>query len=128
MGQRYLTMMDGSATQEGIIRSWFFAWEHIQKNHGSMILNSFGVDTRKVITKTLHNELFAMSLTINFDLWDARDKKKFEDQYDTKLALIESETPEEPKRQPSSIGIDQSVGLMKRGRSRASLNEILTSK
>merc|ERR1712056_87859 len=104
MGQKYLSKMDGSTTEEGITKSWFHAWDRLQRGHHSMILNSFGVDTRKVICRTLHNEVFALQLTVNFELWDARDRKKFEDQYETKLAIPQSETESDRQKQIGKSG------------------------
>merc|ERR1712039_75094 len=125
---RYQNMMDTCTTEEGITKSWFRCWERLQMGKHSMIMNSFGVDTRKVIARTLPNEIYAMSLTVNYALWDARDQKKFEDQYEVQLAIqAESEEPgsmelyERKVTEQRVSTIEQSIGLMRRGRSRGSL-------
>jgi len=65
----------------GITRSWFNCFQSVQ-NHGDVvILNSFGVDTRKVVLATVPSERQAMQIVVNHELWESRDVAKFELQY-----------------------------------------------
>jgi len=65
---------------DGITQSWFRCYEKLGMRH-SLMLNSFGVDTRKVILATEGDESRVMQIAINYELWDKRDVEKFEAQF-----------------------------------------------
>lgn len=79
--ERYLLMLDHESMQ-GCTRSWFKCYETLakEKRH-AVVLNSFGVDTRKVVLATVPDERQVMQITVNYNLWSDRDVKKFESQY-----------------------------------------------
>merc|ERR1712113_870650 len=52
-----------------------------KKNGHPTILNSFGVDTKKVLAKTVPEATEILHITVNHDSWDAKDKSKFEKEY-----------------------------------------------
>ncbi|CAK0901517.1 unnamed protein product, partial [Prorocentrum cordatum] len=53
---------------DGITQSWFRCYEKLGMRH-SLMLNSFGVDTRKVILATEGDESRVMQIAINYELW-----------------------------------------------------------
>mmetsp|Transcript_12555 Transcript_12555/g.28353 ORF Transcript_12555/g.28353 Transcript_12555/m.28353 type:complete len:546 (+) Transcript_12555:124-1761(+) len=79
--EEYLTTIVGGATNEGITNSWFVVYKALQAHHHSVVINSFGVDTRKVTTHTVADEREVLQLTVNFELWEKRDVEKFQEQY-----------------------------------------------
>jgi len=80
--QEHLTSLQKVTTKDGIASSWFRVFESL-KGHHTLVLNSFGVDTRKVILATVPNERRVLQVTVNYEMWDARDVTKFEGQFIT---------------------------------------------
>lgn len=78
--QKYYTALEKETTKDGICASWFRVFEKL-KDRNSLVLNSFGVDTRKVVLATVPDESQVIQITVNHELWDARDAKKFEQQF-----------------------------------------------
>ncbi|CAD7964882.1 unnamed protein product [Amoebophrya sp. A120] len=68
-------------TKGGIVRSWFELYRKYHENSLIMI-NTFGVDSRKVIHETVtESESDVQMFSVNYDQWSDRDKKKFQEQY-----------------------------------------------
>mmetsp|Transcript_21526 Transcript_21526/g.64640 ORF Transcript_21526/g.64640 Transcript_21526/m.64640 type:complete len:447 (+) Transcript_21526:107-1447(+) len=92
-----------SVTQEfrdtGITRSWFRCFETLRRLRHSVILNSFGTDTRKVVLATVPDERQVTQITVNFELWEDGDKNKFVEQY--KHQDVPPETPASPATPPT---------------------------
>lgn len=80
--QEYLVALESVVTKDGIAVSWFKVYEALQGEH-TLVLNSFGVDTRKVVVSTVREEDRVIQVAVNHELWDARDVKQFENQFDT---------------------------------------------
>mmetsp|Transcript_103307 Transcript_103307/g.296602 ORF Transcript_103307/g.296602 Transcript_103307/m.296602 type:complete len:456 (+) Transcript_103307:120-1487(+) len=78
--KEYLISLGRAISKDGIAPSWFTVFDKLKGEH-SVHLNSFGVDTRKVILATVPDELQALQVTVNYELWDARDVQKFEGQF-----------------------------------------------
>lgn len=78
--QDHLGSIRRVTTKDGIAASWFRVAEELQKDH-TVVLNSFGVDTRKVVLATAKDEKDVQQVTVNYELWDQRDVKKFESQF-----------------------------------------------
>lgn len=76
----YLTSIPKVATKDGIAASWFHLHESLRTQH-SIVLNSFGIDTRKVVLSTVANERQVLHVTVNHGLWDSRDVQKFSGQF-----------------------------------------------
>jgi len=78
----YSAQLTDSLVESGITRSWFkfFAAIEEQERH-SVVLNSFGVDTRKVVLATVPDETKVAQITVNYELWGTQDVQKFEAQY-----------------------------------------------
>jgi len=78
--QEYAASVQAVTTEDGIASSWFRVFEGLKGRH-TVVLNSFGVDTRKVVLATLASEKRVLQITVNHELWDARDVSKFESQF-----------------------------------------------
>jgi hypothetical protein len=78
--ERYLVTLDGGTTPEGITRSWLKCYQTNQLKN-ALILNTFGIDSRKVIVKTVEDERQVLHMAISFDKWYPKDKKLFEKNY-----------------------------------------------
>eukprot|EP00928_Gymnodinium_smaydae_P095641 TRINITY_DN8263_c0_g3_i1.p1 TRINITY_DN8263_c0_g3~~TRINITY_DN8263_c0_g3_i1.p1 ORF type:complete len:436 (-),score=78.39 TRINITY_DN8263_c0_g3_i1:333-1568(-) len=64
-----------------IASSWFQLVASMNSSKTALILNSFGVDTRKVVDATVCADNDCTQIVVNYDLWDERDKQAFENQY-----------------------------------------------
>jgi hypothetical protein len=78
--REYLKTISDGVDSDGITRSWFRCADLLKANH-SLMLNSFGVDTRKVVLATAPDESKVLQLAINYELWDKRDKDGFMRQF-----------------------------------------------
>eukprot|EP00392_Amoebophrya_sp_AT5.2_P010780 g10847.t1 len=74
-------------TKKGIVRSWFELYRKYGKKNLIMI-NTFGVDSRKVIHETVQSEADVQMYSVNYDLWSARDKEKFKRSVESTTGLI----------------------------------------
>lgn len=64
-------------TVHGIALSWFECFKFLSSQGHKAVVNSFGVDTRKVVTNTVYDEEKVLQITINYGLWGDRDQKAF---------------------------------------------------
>merc|ERR1712151_38455 len=80
MFKGYRGTISGGIDGNGITQSWFRCFDALSKEH-ALTLNSFGVDTRKVILATDPDESKVMQIAVNYELWDKRDVDKFEKQF-----------------------------------------------
>mmetsp|Transcript_47586 Transcript_47586/g.136864 ORF Transcript_47586/g.136864 Transcript_47586/m.136864 type:complete len:428 (+) Transcript_47586:109-1392(+) len=78
--ERYLISIPKVAVQDGIAASWFRMHDNMQKKH-TIVLNSFGIDTYKVVLATVLDERRVLQVTVNHSLWEDRDVKKFSGQF-----------------------------------------------
>jgi len=78
--QEYLVACGKDVDRDGIVSSWYTVFDYLKDRHAT-VLNSFGVDCRKVILATVPNEREVQHIVVNYEQWDARDMKKFESQF-----------------------------------------------
>jgi hypothetical protein len=78
----YCIALKRDTTKDGIAYSWFSVFEVLKGRH-TVVLNSFGVDTRKVVMATVPDEQRVLQVTVNYELWDERDVTKFMGQFST---------------------------------------------
>lgn len=80
--KEYLTSLGQVVSKDGIAVSWFQVFK-VLRGHHTVVLNSFGVDTRKVILATVPDEKHVIQVTVNYSLWDDRDVQKFTGQFES---------------------------------------------
>lgn len=78
---QYLVSLVGSTSEEGITKSWFQLYNTLKTGGHCIMMNSYGVDTRKVIVKTVADEREVLQLVVNFQEWDPKDMYAFETMY-----------------------------------------------
>eukprot|EP00440_Ansanella_granifera_P023040 gb/GFBE01025020.1/.p1 GENE.gb/GFBE01025020.1/~~gb/GFBE01025020.1/.p1 ORF type:complete len:546 (+),score=95.48 gb/GFBE01025020.1/:1-1638(+) len=74
----YLVSLEGSTDDAGITRSWFACYKHLLAGDHCIVLNSFGVDTRKIIVKTCKDERQVLQVAVNTELWTPKDVNAYE--------------------------------------------------
>lgn len=79
--RKYLKDFFDRVTESGITRSWFHCYDSLRHGSNAVVLNSFGVDTRKVVLSTVPDERRVRQITVNFELWEDGDRHKFKAQY-----------------------------------------------
>jgi hypothetical protein len=80
MFEKYRVTISAGIDSNGITKSWFRCFDALSGEH-ALMLNSFGVDTRKVLLATTPDEGKVMQVAVNYELWDRRDTDKFEKQF-----------------------------------------------
>jgi hypothetical protein len=78
---QYLVSLVGSTTEEGITKSWFQLYTTLKTGGHCIMMNSYGVDTRKVIHKTVSDEREVLQIVVNFREWDPKDIYAYETMY-----------------------------------------------
>jgi hypothetical protein len=78
--KEYLASLGKVVNEDGIAVSWFEVFAKLRGQH-TVVLNSFGVDTRKVVLATVPDEKRVLQVTVNYDMWDDRDMQKFAAQF-----------------------------------------------
>lgn len=76
----YIQTIAQRLDSNGLTQSWHRCCESLKTQH-SVVLNSFGVDTRKVVLASGGDESRVMQIVVNYDLWDNRDKEKYATQF-----------------------------------------------
>jgi len=80
--QEYIVSLSNVINPDGIAHSWFQVFERVAaKGCHTVVLNSFGVDTRKVVVATIPDEQHIIHVTVNYHMWDDRDQQKFAGQF-----------------------------------------------
>jgi len=77
----YVVALDGATNEDGIVRSWFTCSDFCRENGHCIVLNTFGVDARKVILKSVADERQVLQFASSYATWDDRDVKGFEKIY-----------------------------------------------
>jgi len=80
----YLRQFESYSTHDRIARSWYDIYNFIRYSGGAghaVILNTFGVDSRKIIMNTLTDESTVLHLTVDYRTWGDRDVKAWTDQF-----------------------------------------------
>ena len=77
----YLEAVPGALNEDGITKSWFQVYSSKLHDRHATVLNSFGVDTRKVTLATLSEERDELHIAVNHEMWDERDVRKYADQF-----------------------------------------------
>jgi len=80
MFEGYKATISAGIDSNGITKSWFRCFDALSREH-VLMLNSFGVDTRKVLLATTLDERNVMQVAVNYELWDKRDVEQFEKQF-----------------------------------------------
>merc|ERR1711964_739629 len=81
----YLQALVGGTNNQGMTKSWFKCVEHLRGTRHCIMINSFGVDTRQLLVKSVDDERQVLQMAISFKHWDPRDVKAFEKMYGVEL-------------------------------------------
>jgi len=66
----------------GITTSWFRCLAALREGMHAVVINSFGMDTQRVVVRSARDPRKVLHLAINFELWSDRDLKKFKAQFE----------------------------------------------
>lgn len=78
--EAYLKPVHESVTKDGIATAWFSCFEALRDEH-VFVLNSYGVDTRKVVLATVSDERQVIQITVNYELWNSKDVQAYNKQF-----------------------------------------------
>merc|ERR1712060_762990 len=85
----YIVGIESATDKDGVVGSWYKVYKDLTSgalwpgddDMHCIFLNSFGVDTRKVVTATVNDESNVIQVAVNFELWEQRDVEKFKAQF-----------------------------------------------
>jgi len=69
----YLAMIQRNATNDGVSRSWHEVYKFLAGGHHATVLNSFGVDSRRVVMRTMLDRPTVLQIAVNYNMWFPRD-------------------------------------------------------
>jgi hypothetical protein len=72
-----------SAMKDGIPESWSQAYERLVEAGHTVVLNSFGVDSGRVVARVATDKTKVLQLTINYKLWGKKDTDMWNAQFAT---------------------------------------------
>mmetsp|Transcript_115960 Transcript_115960/g.368823 ORF Transcript_115960/g.368823 Transcript_115960/m.368823 type:complete len:570 (+) Transcript_115960:43-1752(+) len=65
----------------GITTSWFRCLKQLQDGGHTAVINSFGMDTQKVVVRSAEEAHSVMHVAVNFEMWSERDASKYAAQF-----------------------------------------------
>lgn len=99
---RQLRKQGSSREHHGITNSWFRCLRQLQDGGHTAVINSFGMDTQKVVVRSVADSQSVMHVAVNFEMWTERDASKYAAQF---KEAMDSLTPTaSPKRGGASHG------------------------
>merc|ERR1711879_912686 len=60
-------------TADGITRSWFACYEELKNAGHVAVLNSFGVDSQRVVNSCVPDPREVLQIAVNYSMWGQRD-------------------------------------------------------
>jgi len=77
-------LIQKSPMKDGIPQSWLSCYAALEAGRHHVIMNSFGVDTHRVIKQLVRDTRQVLQLTVNYRLWSERDTKLWNQQFEHK--------------------------------------------
>eukprot|EP00928_Gymnodinium_smaydae_P024047 TRINITY_DN19598_c0_g1_i1.p1 TRINITY_DN19598_c0_g1~~TRINITY_DN19598_c0_g1_i1.p1 ORF type:complete len:404 (-),score=34.85 TRINITY_DN19598_c0_g1_i1:267-1478(-) len=77
MYKKYKLCAETCPTVAGIPMSWFECFDYLRARDHSIVINSFGFDSRKILYNTVIDDRRSLHVTVNYDLWTERDTQEF---------------------------------------------------
>lgn len=65
----------------GITESWFRCLRQLEEGGHAAVINSFGMDTQRVVVRSSSDAKRVMHVAINFEMWSDRDASKYAAQF-----------------------------------------------
>jgi hypothetical protein len=85
-----MASVQAALDEDHITQSWYHMFREVKAKGGCVVLNSFGVDTRKVVQATGLDDRKVLQIAVNHELWDARDIEQFQKQFEANLTIANS--------------------------------------
>jgi len=79
--QTYMTEISSQGLERSMPNSWFTCLAMLRDGCHSIIIQSFGMDTLRVLKSSVDNPRKVMQLAINHEMWSERDKSEFANQF-----------------------------------------------
>lgn len=67
----------------GITGSWFRCLAALRESRHAVVINSFGMDTHRVVIKSARDARRVIHIAVNVELWSERDTSKFKAQFES---------------------------------------------
>jgi len=77
----YLEELNDVPPPDGIPKSWFRFYQTLLDGGHTTVLNSFGVDTQKIVLRSVPKEREVLHITVNYSQWGKRDLDAFNKQF-----------------------------------------------
>mmetsp|Transcript_93871 Transcript_93871/g.297953 ORF Transcript_93871/g.297953 Transcript_93871/m.297953 type:complete len:450 (-) Transcript_93871:64-1413(-) len=75
--QEYLRQLHEHVSEDGITNSWGQVWDYLRNDGHLAVLNSFGIDTHRVVARSVPDGRQVLYITIDYNLWGQKDLLKW---------------------------------------------------
>merc|ERR1740121_1769221 len=101
MAELYKQDKEQGAAACGITESWFRCCTALREGHHAPVINSFGMDTQRVVVRSARDPRRSPHFAINFEMWSERDSNKFKAQFSSEALppAIQTSPPPSPRTQ-----------------------------
>jgi len=79
--ERYRDELQRHSQDQPLVASWFRCMQSMRQAGHSLIIQSFGMDTRRVVLMSVGDERKVPHIAINFELWSEKDSSRFVEQF-----------------------------------------------
>jgi len=79
--QSYMEEMEKQNVAQGMTASWFRCLDMCRKGGHAAVIQSFGMDTHRVVRKSVTDERKVLHIAVNVELWSERDRRMFAEQF-----------------------------------------------
>jgi len=79
--QEYLNEVRRHGTDGGVTRSWLACCRELVRASHAVVLNSFGVDSQRVVERCVPNVQEVLHITVNYSMWGEKDLAKWNSQF-----------------------------------------------
>mmetsp|Transcript_39342 Transcript_39342/g.117702 ORF Transcript_39342/g.117702 Transcript_39342/m.117702 type:complete len:449 (-) Transcript_39342:27-1373(-) len=81
MFHSYMEEIKQQVVSQGMTASWFRCLEMLREGGHSVVLQSFGMDTHRVVRHSVDDERKVLHIAVNVELWSDRDRTMFAEQF-----------------------------------------------
>lgn len=77
----YMEEMEKQVVAKGMTASWFRCLDMLRKGGHAAVIQSFGMDTHRVVRHSVADERKVLHIAVNVELWSERDQRMFAEQF-----------------------------------------------
>mmetsp|Transcript_1171 Transcript_1171/g.2554 ORF Transcript_1171/g.2554 Transcript_1171/m.2554 type:complete len:449 (-) Transcript_1171:19-1365(-) len=93
----YMEEMESQNVAQGMTASWFRCLDMLREGGHAAVIQSFGMDTHRVVRRSVTDERKVLHIAVNVELWSERDRRMFAEQFQPADPAADSQRPSQVK-------------------------------